>query len=58
VPAGILLFSLVAPPREWIDRAYADVRRFTVMPRGGHFGAMEEPELLAEELRALFRPLR
>jgi pimeloyl-ACP methyl ester carboxylesterase len=28
------------------------------MPRGGHFAAMEEPELLAEEIRAFFRPLR
>jgi hypothetical protein len=28
------------------------------MPRGGHFAALEEPELQAEELRAFFRPLR
>jgi len=28
------------------------------MPRGGHFAALEEPELLADELRAFFRPLR
>jgi hypothetical protein len=28
------------------------------MPRGGHFGEWEEPELLAEDLRAFFRPLR
>lgn len=28
------------------------------MPRGGHFPALEEPELLAEELRAFFRPFR
>jgi hypothetical protein len=28
------------------------------MPRGGHFPAMEEPELLVEDLRAFFRPLR
>jgi hypothetical protein len=29
-----------------------------VMPRGGHFAAMEQPEALAVELRAFFRPLR
>jgi pimeloyl-ACP methyl ester carboxylesterase len=58
VPAGIMLFSLVRPPREWIDRAYGDVRRYVQLPSGGHFGAMEEPELLADELRAFFRPLR
>jgi len=28
------------------------------MPRGGHFAAMEEPELLAHDLREFFRPLR
>jgi hypothetical protein len=28
------------------------------MPRGGHFAALEEPGLPAEELRAFFRPLR
>jgi hypothetical protein len=28
------------------------------MPRGGYFAAMEEPELLAEDIRAFFRPLR
>jgi hypothetical protein len=29
-----------------------------VMPRGGHFAAMEQPEMLAEEIRVFFRPLR
>lgn len=28
------------------------------MPRGGRFAAMEEPDLLAEDTRAFFRPLR
>jgi pimeloyl-ACP methyl ester carboxylesterase len=28
------------------------------MPKGGHFAAMEQPEALAEEIRAFFRPLR
>jgi pimeloyl-ACP methyl ester carboxylesterase len=28
------------------------------MPRGGHFAALEEPELLAQDIRAFFRPLR
>ena len=42
---------------EWVERVY-DVRRWTDMPRGGHFAAMEEPALLAEDIRAFFRPLR
>ena len=28
------------------------------MPRGGHFAAMEQPELLANAVRAFFRPLQ
>ena len=57
VPAALALFDHVCP-REWAERAYGDLRRFTDMPRGGHFTAMEEPELLAEDLRGFFRALR
>ena len=45
------------PPKEWIERAY-NLRRHTAMPRGGHFAALEEPDLLVEDIRAFFRPLR
>ena len=41
------------PPREWLERLY-DVRRYTTMPRGGHFGPAEEPRLLAADLQAFF----
>jgi microsomal epoxide hydrolase len=37
---------------------YTDIRRWTVMPQGGHFAALEQPEALSEEIRAFFRPLR
>jgi hypothetical protein len=30
----------------------------TDMPRGGHFAALEEPELLVDDIRSFFRPLR
>src|SRR5262249_663756 len=46
-----------APPKQWIERAY-DLRRHTVMAKGGHFAALEEPELLAHDIREFFRPLR
>ena len=45
------------PPREWGERS-VNVQRGTEMPRGGHFAALEEPELLANDIRAFFRPLR
>lgn len=41
----------VAPPRSWAERAY-NIVRWTEMPRGGHFAAMEEPELFVDEVRA------
>jgi len=59
VPCGVALFprDIAHPPREWGERAYR-ITRWTEMPRGGHFPAHEEPELLAEDLRAFFRGLR
>ena len=62
VPAGFAVFANEfmtegTPPAELADRTY-QVTRWTELDRGGHFPALEEPELLAEELRAFFRPLR
>ena len=37
---------------------FFNVQRSTEMKRGGHFAALEEPELLVEDIRAFFRPLR
>jgi len=49
--------EIVRPPRAWAERVF-DVRRWTAMPAGGHFAALEEPQALAEEVRAFFRDLR
>lgn len=59
VPAAIARFpqDILPAPREWAERWF-NVQQWTAMPRGGHFAAMEEPELLVEDLRAFFRPLR
>ena len=40
-----------APPRSWADRAY-NIVHWTDMPRGGHFAAMEQPDLYVEDVRA------
>ncbi|MBB4642863.1 epoxide hydrolase family protein [Rhizorhapis suberifaciens] len=42
------------PPRSWAERQY-DVRRWTEMPRGGHFAAMEQPDLLLTDIQTFFR---
>jgi len=44
------------PPREWAERLY-NVRRWTPMPKGGHFAPAEEPELLARDIAAFFAGL-
>jgi hypothetical protein len=43
----------VPAPREFAQRWF-DLRRWTEMPRGGHFAAWEEPGLLADDLIAFF----
>ena len=55
VPTAIASFpkELVVAPREWAERIY-DVVQWTDMPRGGHFAAAEQPELLAEDVRRFF----
>jgi pimeloyl-ACP methyl ester carboxylesterase len=45
------------PPREWVERVFC-ISRWTQMPMGGHFAALEQPERLAQEIRDFFRPLR
>lgn len=60
VPMGYCEFpgEIVRPPRSLAERIFSDIRRWSVMPRGGHFAAMEQPRALAEEIRAFYRPLR
>lgn len=59
VPTAIALFpkEIATPPREWAERAY-NVQRWTPMPAGGHFAAMEKPKLLVDDVRAFFRGMR
>ncbi len=49
--------EIFMPPRTWVERGY-NVQRWTTMPRGGHFAVWEQPELMAEDLRAFFRAFR
>jgi pimeloyl-ACP methyl ester carboxylesterase len=58
-PTGIGLFlkDVILMLRSWAERYY-NLKRWTVMPSGGHFAPMEEPELLVEDIRAFYRSLR
>ncbi|HET9489201.1 MAG TPA: alpha/beta fold hydrolase [Methylomirabilota bacterium] len=59
VPTAYAAFprEILRPPRSLAERVY-NIRRWTAMPAGGHFAALEEPELLAADIRAFFRDLR
>ena len=50
-------FDILHPPRALAERAF-NIQRWTSAPRGGHFAALEQPQLLAEDIRAFFRTLR
>lgn len=55
IPVGVAMWpaDLLPGPRSAVERWF-DVRRWTVMPRGGHFGPWEEPRLWADDVRAFF----
>jgi len=59
VPTAAAMFpaDLTHPPRTWVART-ANLQHWTEMPRGGHFAALEEPQLLAEDIRTFFRQFR
>ena len=59
-PTGVALTleKVQRVPREWAERVYIDIRHWTEFDRGGHFLALEEPELLATDIRKFFRQLR
>lgn len=59
VPTGYTEFprEILRPPRRSAERVF-NIQRWTVMPKGGHFAALEQPAALADEIRAFFRELR
>ena len=59
VPTAVAAFpgEVMRTPRSAVARKF-DLRRFTPMPAGGHFAALEQPELLVDDLRAALRPFR
>lgn len=59
LPTGIAAFpkDVVPVPRHWCEASY-NLTRWTAMPRGGHFAALEQPELLVDDIRAFFATVR
>jgi pimeloyl-ACP methyl ester carboxylesterase len=60
VPTGVARYpkeEVLRFPRSWVERRYR-VTHWAVMPRGGHFAAMEQPDLFVDDLREFLRALR
>jgi pimeloyl-ACP methyl ester carboxylesterase len=60
VPTGVARYpkeEVLRFPRAWVERYY-NVTRWAVMPRGGHFAAMEQPALFVDDVRSFFRTVR
>ena len=59
VPVGATVFprEVPRPSRRWALRRFPDLRYWNVPARGGHFGALEQPDVLAADLRAFFAAL-
>jgi pimeloyl-ACP methyl ester carboxylesterase len=58
-PTGYVQFphEMLRPPRSVAEPMY-NIQRWTKAEKGGHFAALEQPQFLADEIRAFFRPLR
>lgn len=59
VPTGVARYpkEVLRYPRSWVERHY-QVTHWAVMPRGGHFAALEQPDAFVEDLRRFFRTVR
>jgi pimeloyl-ACP methyl ester carboxylesterase len=60
IPVAVSAFpdELYQCPRNWAERAYPKLIHYNRLAKGGHFAAWEQPQLLSEEIRVAFRPLR
>ena len=58
-PTGHAVFpgELYLPPRAWAERQY-NIQHWSIMPHGGHFAALEVPDLLADDLQHFFKHCR
>jgi pimeloyl-ACP methyl ester carboxylesterase len=60
IPVAVSVFpdELYPAPRSWAEKAYPKLIHYNKLPKGGHFAAWEQPELLVGEMRAGFKSLR
>ena len=59
VPTGVARFpkEIARFPRKWIENHY-NVTHWTEQPHGGHFAAMQVPDIFVPDVREFFRTVR
>jgi epoxide hydrolase len=59
IPAGCSLYpmELFRLSRRWAEKRYTNIVHWNELPKGGHFAAMEQPELFVSELRTCFNAM-
>jgi pimeloyl-ACP methyl ester carboxylesterase len=60
IPVAVSVFpdELYAAPKSWSQKAYPKLVHYNKLPKGGHFAAWEQPDVLSQEVRAGFKSLR
>jgi len=60
LPVAVSLFKgdFFTPPKAWADQTYSKLFYWNEVPQGGHFAALEQPELFVAELRKSFAQMR
>jgi epoxide hydrolase len=60
LPTGVSLFpkEIFRSSRRWAEQRFKNIIHWREFDRGGHFAALERPEVLVAEIRDCFRPLR
>jgi pimeloyl-ACP methyl ester carboxylesterase len=58
VACSVFPDEMYEAPKSWAEKAYPNLIHFNKLPKGGHFAAWEQPELMTAEIRAAFKPLR
>ena len=59
VPTGLACFpgEIGQPPKSFAEYKYPNIIQYSDLPRGGHFAALQEPQLLADDIRSFIKNL-
>ena len=60
IPVGVSVFpkETIRPSRRWADRCYSNIIHWNELASGGHFAALEQPDIFVQEIRDCFGKVR